>query len=152
VKDVSTLRLSMVTTGDAIIVVIHPLRLLICRDHCLAFSPRDPRVKNIVLDIAAAIKNYDSHRVSEPFRATCPGLLVFSGLHDLSSVCSRSRSPVRVLGGASQAISCRLCASQEEAIGIGKNEHLLAFELLVIEQVRHWVNQMTCWSRGAKGA
>lgn len=42
--------------GDVIIFVMHPLRLVIGKDSCLAFDPGDPTVQSVISDIASAIK------------------------------------------------------------------------------------------------
>eukprot|EP00624_Nannochloropsis_granulata_P001036 evm.model.NODE_14694_length_7698_cov_13.089114.3 len=42
--------------NDVIIFVMHPLRLVISKDNCLAFDPQDPTVQSVIADIASAIK------------------------------------------------------------------------------------------------
>lgn len=42
--------------GDVIIFVMHPLRLVIAKDSCLAFDPGDPTVQSVISDISSAIK------------------------------------------------------------------------------------------------
>ena len=42
--------------NDVIIFVMHPLRLVISKDSCLAFDPQDPTVQSVIADIASAIK------------------------------------------------------------------------------------------------
>lgn len=42
--------------NDVIIFVMHPLRLVISKDSCLAFDPQDPTVQSVIADISSAIK------------------------------------------------------------------------------------------------
>ena len=41
---------------DVIVFVMHPLRLVISKNSCLAFDPGDPTVQSVIADISSAIK------------------------------------------------------------------------------------------------
>jgi hypothetical protein len=45
-----------VWAGDVVIVIMHPMRLLVSKDWCLAFSPGDPTVRAIAEEVANAVK------------------------------------------------------------------------------------------------
>lgn len=57
--------------GDVIIFVMHPVRLVISKDSCLAFDPGDPTVRSVIADIASAIKIQQLEQVGRMNDTVC---------------------------------------------------------------------------------